>query len=597
MALTPQTPAWLDAVVGCGKAREHVVLTGNTRDRVYIPGLRPFGAAPDTAEAAIPPQFFPQFLALYFGREYQVYCYSPDLKLIKMLPPGYPDRSTGVDQLTNGRSEEVLPELTRHLREDSQPIVLVVDNAQDVIPNTQGMQVALSQEQIIRFETLARWASDDAIRRTRNLVILIDHDGTVNSGLTQQGTYRQIYVPLPGALERRGLLDYLLDLRAHGRTEFADLPSDQLEFIATESSGLRHIDIEALSRQSAASGRPVTREIVRRRKEQTIIQLSGGLLELVEADYGLEAIVGQPHVVDELRQIVAQWKMGDPNVPKGVLLAGVPGQGKSFTAAAFGHDLGIPALKLKNLRGPFVGESESRQERVFQLLDSLAPVLVEIDEVDQAVGRRAGGPSGDSGTSERMFGAFLEWFGAEARRGKVILVAASNHPMSLDAALVDRFGVVLPFLPPAASDVAQLIPAVARQRRVALADDVDLDTISRMPNLQYPTVRTLAEMLATAGRWAAGDAGHSGAPIPAQTLAQAAASVRPNYDPLTMEHIALESIRMTTFEHLLPWRTRCGKREGYEPPPYVRDMIDASGYLDNIALERRVNELRRARGV
>lgn len=317
----------------------------------------------------------------------------------------------------------------------------------------------------------------------------------------------------------------------------------------------------------------------------------------MRTDYGLDAIAGQHHVRQQFDEIIGQWRSGDRNVPKGILLVGVPGQGKSYSARAFAHDLGLPLLAFRNLRSPYVGESEGRQQRALWVVESMAPVVVFIDEIDQMIGKRSGsGGSADAGTSERMFGSFLEFFGAEARRGRVILLAATNFPMGLDAAVLDRMNLVLPFLPPSPSDVADLIPVVARQLGLLLGPDVDLAQLAALPNLHLPTVRMLSEILATAGRWAAADAGRPGAIITQGPLLQAATSAKPNYDPLTIERIALEAVRMASMQHVLPWMTRWGRRPAYVLPPYLEGLVDEAGRLDTRRLGVRLAELARLTG-
>ncbi len=83
-----------------------------------------------------------------------------------------------------------------------------------------------------------------------------------------------------------------------------------------------------------------------------------------------------------------------------------------------------------------------------------------------------------------MFGAFLDFFGAEARRGQVILIAATNFPMGL-----------------------------ARQRGLRFAYDVGVAWVASLPGLQLPTVRMLLDILAQASRWADDETDQAGASI------------------------------------------------------------------------------------
>ena len=95
--------------------------------------------------------------------------------------------------------------------------------------------------------------------------------------------------------------------------------------------------------------------------------------------------------------------------PRGLLLVGIQGTGKSLTAKAIAHHWHLPLLRLDvgRLFGGLVGESESRTRQMIQLAEALAPCVLWIDEVDKAFGGLGG--QGDAGTSRRVFGAFLTW--------------------------------------------------------------------------------------------------------------------------------------------------------------------------------------------
>src|SRR5207248_3781104 len=124
----------------------------------------------------------------------------------------------------------------------------------------------------------------------------------------------------------------------------------------------------------------------------------------------------------------------------------------------------------------------------------------------------------DGGTSERMRGELLGFLGDEQLRGEIILIGASNFPGALDPAMVDRLGMVIPFLAPSPQDVAELIPAIARQLHFPLAPDVRPEAIAELPSLRQPTGRMLAQILTTAAGWANDDADTAHEPITQQHL-------------------------------------------------------------------------------
>ncbi|QCS49645.1 AAA family ATPase [Picosynechococcus sp. PCC 11901] len=110
--------------------------------------------------------------------------------------------------------------------------------------------------------------------------------------------------------------------------------------------------------------------------------------------------------------------------PRGLLLVGIQGTGKSLTAKAIAHHWHLPLLRLDvgRLFAGLVGESESRTRQMIQLAEALAPCILWIDEIDKAFAGADGG--GDGGTTSRVFGTFITWL-AE-KQSPVFVVATAN---------------------------------------------------------------------------------------------------------------------------------------------------------------------------
>ena len=109
--------------------------------------------------------------------------------------------------------------------------------------------------------------------------------------------------------------------------------------------------------------------------------------------------------------------------PKGVLLLGVPGCGKSLSAKAVASEWALPLIKLdpSNLYNKYIGESEGNFKRAMKAAERMAPVVLWIDELEKAF---ASGGSEDGGVSQRILGSFLSWM--QDRRGDVFVVATAN---------------------------------------------------------------------------------------------------------------------------------------------------------------------------
>lgn len=115
--------------------------------------------------------------------------------------------------------------------------------------------------------------------------------------------------------------------------------------------------------------------------------------------------------------------------PRGLLLVGIQGTGKSLTAKAIAHHWHLPLLRLDvgRLFAGLVGESESRTRQMINLAEALAPCILWIDEIDKAFAGADG--KGDSGTTSRVFGTFITWL-AE-KETPVFVVATANNIQAL----------------------------------------------------------------------------------------------------------------------------------------------------------------------
>ncbi|MBI5827424.1 MAG: AAA family ATPase [Deltaproteobacteria bacterium] len=118
------------------------------------------------------------------------------------------------------------------------------------------------------------------------------------------------------------------------------------------------------------------------------------------------------------------------DVPKGLLLIGVPGSGKSLCCKALAGIWNLPLLRLDvgRLFGSTVGESEKNIRKCIQLAEAVAPCILWIDEIDKAFGG-VGGYQGDSGTQLRVFGTFITWL--QEKEQPVFVISTANEPKNL----------------------------------------------------------------------------------------------------------------------------------------------------------------------
>ena len=153
--------------------------------------------------------------------------------------------------------------------------------------------------------------------------------------------------------------------------------------------------------------------VIAREKAQAVKK--NGLLELIETRESLASIGGLDLLKDWLLKrreaFTPRAKEYGLPMPKGVLMLGIPGCGKSLTAKATASVFGVPLLRLDAGRifAGLVGQSESNLRAVIQTAEAIAPCVLWIDELEKGfAGSRSSG-STDGGTSSRVFGSFISW--------------------------------------------------------------------------------------------------------------------------------------------------------------------------------------------
>ena len=219
----------------------------------------------------------------------------------------------------------------------------------------------------------------------------------------------------------REQLESLVFSIATGEGEKPDGP--ELQTILDAAAGLTRYEAEgAFSLSLVRQGR-VTAETVWELKSQMLKK--SGLLSLHRGSESFAHLGGLEAMKSFcLRAIRCQGHRDPLKRPRGVLLLGVPGTGKSAFAKALGHETGRPTLILDvgSLMGSLVGQTEQNIRQALRIADAMAPCILFLDEVEKALSGATS--NGDSGVSARLFGTFLTWL--NDHKSDVFVIATCN---------------------------------------------------------------------------------------------------------------------------------------------------------------------------
>ncbi|ASL17587.1 cell division protein 48 [Mycobacterium intracellulare subsp. chimaera] len=354
---------------------------------------------------------------------------------------------------------------------------------------------------------------------------------------------RELGLPLPDAATRKALLESLLKNVPAGGLDLDEIASRTPGFVVADLAALvREAALRAASRASA-DGRPPELN-----QEDLIGALS--VIRPLSRSASEEVSVGDITLDDvgdmaEARQALTEavlWPLQHPDTfarlgvepPRGVLLYGPPGCGKTFVVRALAStgQLSVHAVKGSELMDKWVGSSEKAVRELFRRARDSAPSLVFLDEVDALAPRR--GQSFDSGVTDRVVAALLtELDGVDPLRDVVVL-GATNRPDLIDPALLrpGRLERLVFVEPPDAAARRDILRTAGKS--VPLSADVDLDEVAAGLDgySAADCVALLREAALTAMRRSL-----DATDVTAADLAAARETVRPSLDPAQVESL------------------------------------------------------------
>jgi len=247
---------------------------------------------------------------------------------------------------------------------------------------------------------------------------------------------------LPGRDELQQVVtDVIRMLKSRGRVQI-ELQETEVPLLVKALNGMTLKQARQVLAYAAQEDGKLGIEDVERilqRKAQVIRE--GSLLEyfpLEENTVSLGGFGGLKHWLAQARVgFSPQAQEFNLSPPKGILIVGIQGCGKSLAAKAIAHAWKMPLLKLDagRLYDKYVGESEKNFRQAITLAESMAPTVLWIDEIEKSLGTSSGGDS-DGGLSRRLFGSFLTWM--QEKSQEVFVVATANDISQLPPELLRK---------------------------------------------------------------------------------------------------------------------------------------------------------------
>ena len=353
------------------------------------------------------------------------------------------------------------------------PVAVILEYAEHLAPN--GDPNTMTEIDRINTVTLQRFAQlfyerlQDTKARDAVCFLLTPNLHNLHPDLVRSEVVISIDIPRPSADERRQFIKWQqAKLLVEGKPALAmDMNEDQLveHTAGLTLTGIRHLFMRALSSKE----RRLNDSFVMQRKRELLTRDSRGMLEILAPRHGMDAVGGNAAIKEFFVRAAKDLRDGQRDVPVGVICPGPNGVGKTFIAKAFARDSGVNCVSLKNFRGMYVGQTESNLDTIFNILKSMTPNVVIMDEADKMLGNE----KGDEGNKvdERVFGAFTAFMGDPDYRGKIFWLLLTARPFNLapDTGRPGRVEEHVPILAPETfEDKKAILETIAKASGIRL---------------------------------------------------------------------------------------------------------------------------------
>ena len=299
------------------------------------------------------------------------------------------------------------------------------------------------------FGSRQRTADNEAIRALRDLIPFIKQGAIrktvifvspeVNIPDTLQKDIVICDYPLPRLEEIKDKLEKLIEVNS--KIDTSALNEEDKERLCKAALGLTMQEAEnAFALAMVNDGRLNKEDISIILEEKMQVIRKTGMLEYIKSDYKIDDIGGLDNLKKWLLKRNNSWseraKIYNIPAPKGVLVTGIPGCGKSLTAKAMSSIWQLPLLRLDigKIFSGIVGSSEENMRKAIKIVEAVSPAILWVDEIEK--GLSGVSSSNDSGVSSRIFGTFLTWM--QEKEAPVFVIATANNIHALPSELLRK---------------------------------------------------------------------------------------------------------------------------------------------------------------
>lgn len=396
-----------------------------------------------------------------------------------------------------GGSEENLREYFEEAEENS-PSIIFIDELDAIAPKREETNGEVERRTVAQLLTLM-----DGLKSRGQVVVIgaTNRPDSLDPALRRPGRFdREIEIGVPDSEERKEVLEI--------HTRNMPLADDvDLDKISNTTHGFVGADLESLCKEAAMrvvrrilpeiqNDEEIPKEVMEKivvtgddfKNAQKEIQPSALREVLVQIpDIKWSDIGGLENIKQELKEAV-EWPLKHPETfqrlgirpPKGTLLYGIPGTGKTLLAKAVASESEANFISIKGpeLLSKWVGESEKGVREVFRKAKQAAPTVIFFDEIDAIAGARSGNDT-DSGVTKRVVNQLLTEMDGLEELEDVAIIAATNRPDILDAGLMrpGRFDRHIHVKEP--DEEARLAIFNVHTKNMPLAKDVDLKKLAK----------------------------------------------------------------------------------------------------------------------